>query len=215
MSVSRTERKIGAWTAALALGAAALMGDAREARAEGPVVGTAKGVVGGAMLGGEGVAIGMGLFGVSKGWPYLVFPTVGAIGGGIGGYFVEQAAPAEVPLYMLAGGMALVIPTLIVTLNATIYRAPEIYPGEPVTNTPAPESPQPTTGKLRGPRVAHAPRGPRPMHIPMSLFDVHDGRVALGLPAVEIRPVYTQEELAKFGVAQAREIKIPVFAASF
>jgi hypothetical protein len=212
MSVVRTERKIGAWAAALALGAAALVSDAGDARAEGPVVGTAKGVVGGALLGGEAVAMGMGLFGVSKGWPYLVFPTAGAIGGGIGGYFVEQAAPAEVPLYMLAGGMALVIPTIIVTLNATIYRAPETYPNEPVTNTPAPESPQPVTGKRQSPRLA---RAPRPVHIPMSLFDVHDGRLALGLPAVEIRPVYTQEELAKFGVAQAREIKIPVFAASF
>ncbi len=211
----RTERKIGAWAAALALGAAALVSDAREARAEGPVVGTAKGVVGGALLGGEAVALGIGIFGVSKGWPYLVFPAVGAVGGGIGGYFVEQAAPAEAPLYMLAGGMALVIPTLIVTLNATIYRAPDTYPNEPVTNTPAPESPQPVSGKLRTPRPLHASRAPRPLHIPLSLFDVHDGRFALGVPAVEIRPVYTQEELAKFGVAQAREVKIPVFAATF
>jgi len=186
----------------MALGVATLTGLPGEAAAEGPVVGTAKGIVGGALLGGEIVAIGMGAFGVSKGWPYLVFPPLAAVGGGIGGYFIEQAAPpAEVPLYMLAGGMALVIPTIIVTLNATIYKAPENYPNEPVQNQPAGDAPLPRTSK-------------RP-HVPMSFVDVHEGAFALGVPAVEIRPMYTTEEMAKFGVAQGREVKIPVFQASF
>jgi hypothetical protein len=195
--------KIGAWTVATALGVATLTGQPNEAAAEGPVVGTAKGIVGGALLGGELVALGMGVFGVSKGWPYLVFPPLAAVGGGIGGYFIEQSAPpAEVPLYMLAGGMALVIPTIIVTLNATIYKSPETYPNEPVQNQPAGEPPLPRTSR-------------RPVHVPMSFMDMHEGRFALGVPAVEIRPVYTPEEMAKFGVAQAREVKIPVFQASF
>ncbi|MDI1476929.1 hypothetical protein [Polyangium sp. y55x31] len=194
--------RIGAWACAAALGAAALTGQPSEAAAE-PVVGTGKGIVGGALLGGEVVAIGMGAFGVSKGWPYLVFPPLAAVGGGIGGYFIEQAAPpAEVPLYMLAGGMALVIPTIIVTLNATLYKAPETYPNEPVQNQPAGEPALPRTSR-------------RPVHVPMSFVDVHEGRLALGVPAVEIRPLYTQEEIAKFGVAQAREVRIPVFQASF
>jgi hypothetical protein len=209
--------KIGASAVAVALGAAALVGMTSEARAEGPVVGTAKGIVGTALLGGEAVAIGMAAFGVEKGWTYLVFPPLAAVGGGIGGYFIEQAAPAEVPLYLLAGGMALVIPTIIVTLNATLYKAPAEYPNEPVQNRPASEPPLPTTGpatsKVSRPRLARtAP--PKP-HIPTSLFDVYGGRLALGVPAVEIRPMYTQEEIAKFGVTQAREVKIPVFQAVF
>ena len=48
--------KIGRAAAALSLGMA-LVGGASEARAEGPVVGTAKGIIGTAMLGGEAVAI--------------------------------------------------------------------------------------------------------------------------------------------------------------
>ncbi|MRG94949.1 hypothetical protein GF068_23945 [Polyangium spumosum] len=201
MGTCRT--RIGAWAAATALGVATLTGQPSEAAAEGPVVGTSKGIVGGALLGGELVALGMGAFGVSKGWTYLVFPPLAAVGGGIGGYFIEQSAPpAEVPLYMLAGGMALVIPTIIVTLNATIYKAPENYPNEPVQNQPA--------GEPALPRVSK-----RPIHVPMSLVDVHEGRFAMGVPALEIRPMYTPEEMAKFGVAQGREVKIPVFQASF
>jgi hypothetical protein len=190
--------KIGRAVAALSLGMA-LVGGASEARAEGPVVGTAKGIIGTAMLGGEAVAIGMAAFGVEKGWTYLVFPPLAAVGGGIGGYFIEQAAPpAEVPLYLLAGGMAFVIPTIIVALNATVYKAPVDYPNEPVQNKPASEPPLPKTS-----------------HVPTSLVDVYRGRLAVGVPAVEIRPVYTQEEIAKFGVTQAREVKIPVFQAVF
>jgi hypothetical protein len=190
------------------------MGGAEEARAEGPVVGTAKGVVGGALLGGEVVALGMGIFGVDKGWTYFVFPTLGAVGGGIGGYFVEQAGPPEAPLYMLAGGMALVIPTIIVALNATVYKAPEGYPDEPVNNQPAPGSPMPRTGKRGDARMARRQAPQRP-HIPLSLFDMHEGKLALGVPAVEIRQVYTQKEIAQFGVAQAREVWVPMFHAAF
>jgi len=212
MALGRTSRRIMACAVATALGAATLAGGAREASAEGPVTGTTKGIVGGALIGGEVVAIGMGAFGVSKGWTYLVFPPLAAVGGGIGGYFIEQAAPpAEVPVYMLAGGMALVIPTLIVTLNATVYKAPEDYPNEPVQNKPASESPSPRASNAsRSRRVAA-----RAPHVPMSFVDVHEGAVALGVPAVEIRPMYSPEEMAKFGVAQAREVKIPVFQATF
>lgn len=196
---------------------AALVGGANEARAEGPVVGTAKGIVGTALIGGEAVAIGMAAFGVDKGWTYLVFPPLAAVGGGIGGYFIEQAAPpAEVPLYLLAGGMALVIPTIIVTLNATVYKAPADYPNEPVQNKPASEPPVPgppgttvtKTGKTTRPHLARA-------HVPMSLVDIHQGKLAIGLPALEVRQLYTQEEMAKFGVAQGHEFKLPVFRAVF
>jgi hypothetical protein len=216
VSGRRTEkgRNIGRAAAGLLLGALALVGPASEARAEGPVVGTGKGIVGTALLGGEAVAIGMAAFGVEKGWTYLVFPPLAAVGGGIGGYFIEQAAPpAEVPLYLLAGGMALVIPTIIVTLNATIYKAPADYPNEPVQNKPESESPAPTASKVNRPRVARL--APARTHVPTSLFDVYEGKLAFGVPAVEIRPMYTQEEIAKFGVTQAREVKIPVFQAIF
>src|SRR5262245_36109165 len=115
-------RKITCCAALATLAGAGVLGVPAEARAEGPVTPTAKGIVGGALLGGEVVCLTMGIVGVEAGWPYFVFGGLGAAGGGIGGYFVEQEAPTEVSLYMLAGGMALVIPTIVVALNATAYK---------------------------------------------------------------------------------------------
>ncbi|MBI4704362.1 MAG: hypothetical protein HY744_24930, partial [Deltaproteobacteria bacterium] len=86
---------------------------------------TGKGIAGGALLGAEVVMLTEGIIGIESVWPYPVFGVLGAAGGGVGGYFVEQADPAgmsaEASLYMLAGGMALVIPTIVVMLNATAY----------------------------------------------------------------------------------------------
>lgn len=221
MPRGRTKQRIIARAAGLFVGVAALVSGAvtgsSEAHAEGPVVGTGKAIAGTALLGGEATAIGMAAFGVQKGWAYLVFPPLVAVGGGIGGYFIEAAAPpAEVPLFLLAGGMALVIPAVIVSLNATVYRAPEGYVDEPVTNKPTDIAPLPTTSSARRVRTAQAARplsiAPR---VPISLVDVYDGKLAFGFPAIEMRQVYTQEEMAKFGVAQAREFRVPVFRAVF
>src|SRR5262245_53223895 len=114
MALSRLQRSITSCVAVAALAGVATFAAENEARASGPVSPTGKGIVGGALLGAEVVDLTMGIIGVEKGWPYFVFGALGAAGGGIGGYFVEQNAPTEASLYMLAGGMALVIPTLVV-----------------------------------------------------------------------------------------------------
>ena len=56
-------------------------------------------------------------------WPYLVFPALGAVAGGIGGWGVEQATQGqpEVDVALLAIGMALIVPTLVGTLALTAY----------------------------------------------------------------------------------------------
>jgi hypothetical protein len=230
MRFGRMNQTVAAAALAASFGVATLLGGAGEARAEGPVSGTGKGIVGGALLGGEVVTITLAAIGVESAWPYLVFGGVGAIGGGIGGYFVESAAPAEAPLYMLAGGMALIIPAVVATLNATAYQPPKDSIGDdPVDNQPADEPPAPDgttttitsggagarskaphTAKLRAP-LASAPAP----HIPLSIIDLHGGRVALGLPAIEVRPLYTEREVSQFGVEQGREVRVPVFRAVF
>lgn len=217
MPLGRFNRTLTALALSAAAGAATLTGGATDARADGPVTGTGKGIVGGALLGGEVVSVTMAAIGVQKGWPYFAFGGVGAIGGGIGGYFVEQAAPAEVPLYMLAGGMAFIIPTLVAVLNATSYQPPESDTNDPVTNEPAPEPPAPV-GSVTIPRQAPGRRSARveaPPHIPLSLVDIHRGRLALGLPAIEIRPLYTEREMFEHGVKQGHEVRVPVLRAMF
>lgn len=95
-----------------------------------------KGIVGGALLGGEIVMIPMGIFQVRSGWAYAIGGGLGMIGGGVGGYFIERASfsnDGRVPIYMLAGGMALIIPTVVLMLNATRYQ-----PNENATEDRAP-----------------------------------------------------------------------------
>jgi hypothetical protein len=78
----------------------------------------------------------------------------------------------------------------------------------------------PVTAPAAAPVAAAAPRfvaaapPPRP-HLPLSLVDVHEGRLGVGLPAVELRPVYTQKEMAMYGVEQRNEVRVPVFKAAF
>jgi hypothetical protein len=192
--------------AAIAISMATFVAAERPAHAEGPVTASGKGIAGLAIIGGSVTATTMGLVGVEKRWAYLVFPPLVAVGAGIGGYFMEDAAPVEVSTYILGAGMALIIPTIIVSLNATVYKAPDDYQGDPSKKTPASEPPRPG---------ARAQDSLQTGHIPRSLVDLRQGSVALGLPPVQVRSAFTTEEIARFGVAQAREVHVPLFHASF
>jgi hypothetical protein len=222
MSLGPFEKRLTASLVVAATFAVTLTGSPDEARAEGPVTATGKGMVGGGLLGAEVVCITFGAIGIQRAWPYLVFGGVGAVGGVIGGYFVEKAAVAEPSLYMLAGGLGLVIPTLIVSLNATAYKPPETdRQNEPVTNepakeppTPAPAAPPRTSRREQRPALAKAAPLALP-HIPLSLVDVYKGKVALGVPALELRPLYSSREIWQYGVSQGSEVRAPVFQAMF
>jgi hypothetical protein len=204
----------------------------------GAVSGTAKGIVGGAFLGAEIVMMPMGIAGLKPWWPYVVFGSVGAVGGAVGGWAVEQAEPpAEAPLYMLAGGLALVIPTLVLTLNATTRDDFEEAEGTTVVNpdgstVPPPDGTQPPPGdgttpppaeggttiqiqsKRKKPRkTARAPSGFALFNL-SNLISGHT-TVEVGVPAIEVRPTYSNDEIAKFGVQQENEVRIPVVSTSF
>jgi len=224
MPLGRHEKKLGAVAAAAVAFAMAFAGSSSDARADGPVTATGKGTVGGALLGGEVVCITMGAIGVERGWPYFVFGGLGAVGGGIGGFFVEKASTPEPSLYMLAGGMALIIPTLVVSLNATAYKPPETdqIQNEPANNKPALDAPAPgtpATAPITASRNAKKPTrvAARPVmpHIPLSVLDIYKGHIALGIPAFELRPLYSAAELWKYGVSQGSEVRLPLFQAMF
>ncbi|MSP23742.1 MAG: hypothetical protein EXR75_00975 [Myxococcales bacterium] len=99
------------------------------AHAVGPVGSTGKGITGGALLGAELVILPLGIAGVEPWWAYALGGGLGAAGGAVGGYYAEQTATAEPSMYMLAGGLALAIPAVVVMLNATAYQV-EVEDGE-------------------------------------------------------------------------------------
>ncbi len=112
------------------MAATLIVGFARSASAEPIVTTSGKGIVGGALLGAETVVLVESVLGVHSSWAHFGGAVGGAIGGGVGGYFIEQiATDGRIPLTMLAGGLVLAIPTVVISLNATSYRAVE-PPGE-------------------------------------------------------------------------------------
>jgi len=197
---------------------------------EDEVSASGKGITGGALLGGEVVMLTEAALGAKPWWAYMVGGVAGAAGGGVGGYFVEQNGDARVSLYLLAGGMALAIPTTVAVLSRTAYSPPVDYTqdtrpsDEPVAEPPAAEGTSDEGGAAgtgTDPEVSTA----RPIHYPTvyvpvtpqppSLLGLHQRVLTLSFPAVEIRDRFTRRELHEFGVKQHAEFRVPVFSASF
>lgn len=159
---------------------------------------TGKGIAGGALLGGELVMGVEAAFGVQPTWAYLLGGALGAGAGGYGGYLVEQNASPKVSLYMLAGGMALVIPTTVAVLHATSFKPPAEYREDnPSVPFPAAEPPRATLPK------------------PTGLVDLEEGALRMTVPAVEVRPTFTLAEMHQFGVAQKDQLHVPVLSGTF
>lgn len=232
--VKRLARKTGTWTTTVAFAAAAFTAHAPLAHAD-EIQGTPKATIGGAFLGAEVVAIPMGIAGVRAGWAYAVFPPLGAIGGAIGGFFMDKAyddskTSAYGSAFMLAGGMALIIPTIILMLNATRYHpsanatedhaptnvGPEANPGKPGGNAVSPSS---GGSSAAPPPATSGGGGNQPPYVPLSLVDVrlhHEGGAfRMGIPVPEVHNAYTLREVKELGVAQTTELRVPVFKLAF
>ena len=87
---------------------------------EEPVEAVGVGIAGGVLLGAELVLSVEAIIGVDSTWPWIVFPILGAGGGGVGGYFVEQASP-EGAVAMLVVGLAAIIPTAVAVSVSNAY----------------------------------------------------------------------------------------------
>jgi hypothetical protein len=160
-----------------ALAAGAILAVPGTAEAE-EVTPTAKGIVGGAFLGGELVVFGEALFGVRSTAAYLIGAGAGAAAGGVGGYFIEQAVDdGRIPAYMLAGGLALMIPAIVVALDATRYMptegaredkpvTPPSDPGKPGGSSVVGAEPSTPPATVPGPGSATTPTTPTPSPTP-------------------------------------------------
>jgi hypothetical protein len=202
-----------------------------------------KGIVGGALLGGELVCAVEAAAGVQNGWAYVGGAVGGAAAGGVGGYFLEQNTSARASMLVLAGGMTLVIPTIVLVLSQTAYAPPADYitdkppADEPVANPPHPDAAPPAAAPPPGAtppaapapasgaaptssvpqkrRVARARSLPPLTLMPPALVALRPGALALNVPAVEIHDTYTRTELAMYGVTQHTEVHIPVLNVVF
>jgi len=233
----RTSKNTSMRARALALAALAagtvLLGSPSVAQAE-DVSPTGKGIVGGAFLGAEVVVFIEAIAGVRSGTAYLLGAGGGAIAGGVGGFFIEQSvSDGRVPAYMLAGGLALIIPALVVTLDQTRYLPTEgAREDRPVTNLPPSDPGKPGGGAVIGaepqapappPAGGTTPPAPAPAtpatppaggggtggtpsqaRGPVSLINFQGtSSLRVGVPVPEVRPVFTASQKKAFGVDNA------------
>lgn len=152
---SPTKTRIGAFALAALAAGTTLLGAPTAAHAE-TVKPDGKGIVGGAFLGAEVVVFVEAIAGVRSGTAYLLGAGGGAVAGGVGGYFVEQAvSDGRAPGYMLAGGLALIIPALVVALDQTRYLPTEgAREDRPVNNLPPSDPGKPGGSAVIGAETA-------------------------------------------------------------
>jgi hypothetical protein len=166
----------------------------------------AKGTIGGALLGAELVLAVEAAFDVKPWWGYAIGGGLGAIGGGIGGFFVDQQNEPTASMSFLVAGLVLAVPTTIAVLSATAYE-PEQNP----VLEPAPA--EAAASRPRGPVAEVAPLTP-------SLATVQGSALRLSMPAIEVRYVaHAAERALAFGPALAAptetSVHVPVFGLSF
>ncbi len=220
------------------------LGSPREAQAQtvNAVTPTGKGIAGCALLGGEAVMLIEAAAGVRPTWAYLVGGGLGAIAGGLGGYFLEQAAEGDTTLTgitvgTLVVGLGLIIPTTIATIGATAYsperdqpaedNAPSTGPLDESTTAPTPAGAAPAAAPAPGatsgttsdilPTARRSPRqlAARPAFRPTGLLDMGPGGLSLAVPAIHVGANLTVQEVRQYGLTAVSELRIPLLSGTF
>lgn len=200
---------------------------------------TAKGVIGGALLGSELVVITEAIIGVRSPLAYGLGAGLGAVAGGFAGFGVEKSvSDGRVPVVMLAGGVALIVPALVVTLNATSYSGnPDAKEDKAPTNLPPADPGQSGGSPVQGVAPAAAPvapaapaapgggttpapqapqaEAPKAVAPPTSLVSVSPSQFRLGMPVPEAHNVFSMQERRQLGMAQVTEVRLPVVNVTF
>lgn len=241
--VSIARASLVRWTLAVMLGAALAAGsmDVAPSRAEAqctagamgcsPVQALPKGTIGLGLIGAEIGLIVPAIAGVrDEWWPYLVFPVLGAAGGAVGGYFLDDAMQRgntpEVSVVMMAIGMALVVPAVIGTLALTAYSPPADSSGadedmqydeqsdsveavqDETSAAPAEDSGSSPQSSLQQRIHALYAGGP-------GLIRFHQGQLLLAAPIVASVATFTSEEVERLHLQQQTDVVLPLVSASF
>lgn len=200
---------------------------------------TPKAIIGVGLMGAELGLIIPALAGMRDLWPYIVFPLIGAAGGAVGGWAIEENTrnSPEISVALLAVGIALVVPAIVGTLALTAYSPPSEseQADEDMTAAPADgDSVEAFQDDSNETEAAPAEPAPAPAPAEQSpsarllqqriraltvggpgLLRFADGAVLLGIPMVSSTATFTPEELARLHISQQSDVNVPVISATF
>ena len=205
---------------------------------------TPKAIIGVGLMGAELGLIIPALAGMRDLWPYIVFPLVGAVGGAVGGWAIEEntRSSPEISVALLAVGIALIVPAVVGTLALTAYTPPseseeadedmraapvdgdsvEAFQDDSSGTEAAPEESTPPPAEAA---PAPAEQSPTARLLQQriraltvggpGLLRFADGAVLLGIPMVSSTATFTPEELARLHISQQSDVNVPVVSATF
>ncbi len=183
-------------------------GDAEEAEQnnDDQVSADFKGIIGLGLIGAELGFVLPAVAGLDDWWAFVVFPILGAGGGGVAGYFLleEGDGHPEAAVATLVAGMALIVPATVLTLSATAY--------DPDDET-SDESDVAAKSRSRAQRrrVQQMARAAGPGVVRLS-----DKGIFLGAPVVTpVLPISSSKEEAKFNQKPRAELRFPVVSGCF
>lgn len=176
----------------------ALLASTSESRADG--TNRAKGIAGGALVGAEVVMLTEAAIGVKPTWLYVVGGVVGAGGGGVAGYYLGGSSSPKPPSFVLAGGIALFIPTLIGLVTATQFQPDDSYQQQR-----SPEEDAPLDARTRE----------RPEQPERRAALAQGAAARLELPQVQVAQTFTAEEAQVHQLRQAPALHVSLLRGVF
>ncbi len=173
-----------------------------------------KGLIGLGFIGAElGLTI-PALAGLDETWSLIIFPVVGAAGGAIAGHYaIDNRGNEKAAVATLMIGLALVVPSIVITVAATAYDPEDDFEeedaggGDEAAEAESEPEAEPEAEIDRRRRLAT--RGGTGM------VRVHEGGVSLAPPGLTVGQVYTAQELARYGGEQATEVHLSLFSGAF
>ncbi len=168
-----------------------------------------KGAIGGGLLGAEVVLLTQSAFRLKSGWAYLAGGVGGAALGTVGGYYlIEKDHGPRGPIYLLAGSLALVIPTLLAVLSASQFEPPSTHRQELPADEELLLEPLPDADGARREREPSRARTARAVERDAT-------PVTLRLPSFALAPTFSDVELATFAMSQRTELHVYVLSGVF
>jgi hypothetical protein len=176
-----------------------------------------KGLVGLGLLSGEVVLSVEAAAGVRNPWA-LSIPTIVAAGGGaVGGYFIDKLHKPDVSVALLACGMALFIPSIIITVARTKYVSEkDLAEDVSVSVTGKEEEGEGTEGEEEAePEPPAEPEASAPAPVMHAMVDVDRTGLRLGVPPLGVYELYSEEELRSLASSQGVEYRLSILNVAF